>query len=116
MSFRARFNQYIRRVKDWLRSLVTDEPIALFPVQTTPPTSGVGQQPSSSHPPATGPDPGPASAVPTTAIQSNRASDWAGLRAFLRVLNQSAGVFGPLKAVVDELVVCIGIYEVRVLV
>jgi hypothetical protein len=116
MPFRVRFKQYIRRARDWLRSLVTDEPIASSTGQTTPPTSGGGQQPSSSHLPATGSDPGPASVAPTTAIQSNGVSDWASLRAFLRVLNQSAGVFGPLKEVVDELVVCIGIYEVRVLV
>jgi hypothetical protein len=37
---------------------------------------------------------------------------WISLKAFLRILDQSAGVFGPLKRVMDELVLCINMYEV----
>lgn len=50
-----------------------------------------------------------------TPNRSTSQDSWGSLKAFLRVVNQTAGVFGPLKAVVDELVGCIGIYEVSVL-
>lgn len=42
------------------------------------------------------------------------ASDgWAALNAFLQVLDQGTRAFGPLKAVVKELIGCIKLYEVR---
>lgn len=44
--------------------------------------------------------------------QGGGTSSWQGLEAFLRALNQSAGVFGPLKVVVNDLVRCTEIYEV----
>lgn len=43
--------------------------------------------------------------------QSSGVGSWTCLKAVVRVLEQSARVFGPLKAVVDELVACIEIYE-----
>lgn len=48
----------------------------------------------------------------TAALPGVKKDGWARLKACLRLMNQSAGVFGPLKAAVDELVGCIEIYEV----
>lgn len=46
--------------------------------------------------------------------QSAAIDGWVCLKALLGVVDQSTGIFGPIKAVVDELVVCIEIYEVGV--
>lgn len=50
----------------------------------------------------------------TSPVQSTSKGGWAGLKGFLRVINRSAGLFGPLKEAAGVLVECIGIYEVIV--
>lgn len=56
----------------------------------------------------------PVLGAPSTAAQSANTSGWTGLKAFLRVIDQNVGVFGPLKAAIGELVGCIETYEVCV--
>lgn len=53
-------------------------------------------------------------AAPTSPGHSPSKCGWAWLNTFLRVVGQSASMFGPLKAAVDELIGCIEIFEVRV--
>ncbi|KAB5589011.1 Notchless protein [Ceratobasidium theobromae] len=48
---------------------------------------------------------------PTTTVAHSGIARWKGAKTFLKVLDQSAGVFGPLKAVVDEFVACVDVYE-----
>lgn len=54
--------------------------------------------------------------IPTSAPPKarSRATDdsWTYLRGFTRVLDQCAGIFGPLKTAMDELLECIEIHEV----
>jgi hypothetical protein len=57
--------------------------------------------------------PGSVSMPVASAASGASTSGWTSLKTFLRVLDQASGAFGPLKVVVDELVICTGIYEVR---
>jgi hypothetical protein len=60
--------------------------------------------------------PSPISTPVAVPIQSSATNNWTNLKSFLKVLDRAAGAFGPLKAVVGELVECITVYEVRQLV
>lgn len=50
----------------------------------------------------------------TPSGSSGNATRWRGAKTFLRLLDQSAGVFGPIKAVVGEFISCAEVYEVRI--
>lgn len=56
--------------------------------------------------------------VPSTSSEVTlgpHSGGWKGLGLLLKVLDRSAGAFGPIKSVVTELIRCIEIYEVRTL-
>lgn len=79
-----------------------NDPVSISPCLPSVSTGAIAGIPDGLHSPS-----------PSGRMPASDPGAWKSLRTLFRVLDQGATVFGPLKMVVNELIECIVIYEVR---